>query len=264
MNYEYNSLAIDAGKEGSKNYLDILLTNALVPEKPLLYEAIELYDGSFDSYYNAISETILNLSTQNIKVSGIVCDNLRVQSSAIEKVISDYGKTFIKVPCSCHTIQLSINDLFKEPKMSDSLSCIETFSHIFNSMSISSRLKTSFPKRCITRWSNVFDIYSYIISHFGSLKNFLSDNFNLNLLPFQKNVKIVESCIKAVVKWAPLLYIALIPFKILINNLEGDHVTSGYIYGFCRSAMIVLEQLSIKITCIKEVKQKLIQLIMKS
>ena len=82
---------------------------------------IELYDGSFDSYYNAISDTILKLSTQNIKVSGIVCDNLRVQSSAIEKVISDYWKTFIKVPCSCHTIQLSINDLFKEPKMSDSL-----------------------------------------------------------------------------------------------------------------------------------------------
>lgn len=80
---------------------------------------------------------------------------------------------------------------------------------------------------------------------------------------FKKNVKIVESCIKAVVKWAPLLYIALIPFKILINNLEGDHVTSGYIYGFCRSAMIVLEQHSIKYTWIKEVKQKLIQLIMK-
>ena len=67
MNYEYNSLAIDAGKEGNKNYLDILLTIALVQEKPLLHEAIELFDGSFDSYYNAISDTILKLSTQNIK-----------------------------------------------------------------------------------------------------------------------------------------------------------------------------------------------------
>lgn len=100
-----------------------------------------------------------------------------------------------------------------------SLSCIENFSHIFNSKSISSRLKSICPKRCLTRWSNVFDICSYIITHFDSLKKFFAYKFNLILSPFQKKVKIVESCIKAVVKWAPLLYITLLLFKILVNNL---------------------------------------------
>ena len=144
-----------------------------------MYEGIELFEGSFNSYYKVISDAILKLSSQIIKVSGIVCDNLRVQSSATENVILNDGKTFVKVPCSCHTIQLAINDLFKDPIMSDSLSCIESFSHIFNSKPISSRLKSGCPKRCLIQWSNLFEICSYIISHFDSLKKFLADKFNL-------------------------------------------------------------------------------------
>lgn len=31
-----------------------------------------------------------------------------------QKVISDYGKTFVKVSCSCYLIHLLINDLFKD------------------------------------------------------------------------------------------------------------------------------------------------------
>ena len=48
----------------------------------------------------------------------------------------------------------------------------------------------------------------------------------------------------AIRKWAPLLTILLLPFKIVSEKLEGDSVTSGYTYGYSHSATILLEQLS--------------------
>lgn len=236
------ALAIDAGKEGSKFYFDIILTNAIHNVKPLIYKAIEYFDGTYESYCEKISNAINDLEKSGFKLSGIVADGLRVQRKAVKHCIEEHGSRLLSVPCSCHCLNLAILDYLK--KLGDSIDCIETFALVFNTKTISSRLKITCPSRCYTRWSIFFDICSWMVIHYDSIEQFLNQQSNLTLRPFHKDYQIISKCIKAIRKWAPLLTILLLPFKIVSEKLEGDSVTSGYTYGYSHSATILLEQLS--------------------
>lgn len=235
------ALAIDAGKEGSKYYFDILITNALLDMNPLIYKAIEYFDGTYESYYDKILSTISDLQEKGFNVCGIVSDNLRVQVKAIRQAIEDTGNTLIHVPCSCHCLNLAIIDYLNSLK--DPIECIETFVQIFQSKTISSILKISCPKRCCTRWSNIYDICSWIVIHYEEIEDFFSNEANLKLSVFPKFKSQMKKCIKAIRKWAPLLTILLLPFKILSEKLEGDSITAGYTYGYSHSAIVLLEQI---------------------
>lgn len=259
--YKYNSLSIDAGKEGSKNYLDIILTNAIIPLKPILFQAIQLFDGSYNSYYRAIRDAILTLSACNICITGIVCDGLRVQKKAVDDLKSFFNGSFVRIPCSCHCLQLSIKDFLAHELLDDALKCIEVFSSTFNSKPVSSKFKLVCPSRCLTRWNNIFDICEFIIRNFKKIEDFMSQNKNLSLSPFQKDDTTINSCIRACKIWSPLLYILFYPFKLLTEKLEGDHVTAGYIYGYSESAAIFLEQLTIQYDFITDRANILLDLI---
>lgn len=259
--YKYNSLSIDAGKEGSKNYLDIILTNAIIPLKPILFQAIQLFDGSYNSYYRAIRDAILTLSACDICITGIVCDGLRVQKKAVDDLISYFNGTFVRIPCSCHCLQLSIKDFLAHELLEDALKCIEIFSSTFNSKPVASKFKLVCPSRCLTRWNNIFDICEFVIKNFKKIEDFMSQNKYLNLSPFQKNDTIINSCIRACKIWSPLLYILFYPFKLLTEKLEGDNVTAGYIYGYSESAAIFLEQLTIQYDFITDKANLLLSLI---
>lgn len=175
-------------------------------------------------------------------MSGIVANGLRVQRKAVSQCIEDRGSKMLSIPCSCHCLNLAILDYLKN--LSDSIDCIETFALVFNTKTVSTRLKISCPNRCYTRWSNFFDICSWMVIHYEQIEMFLNQESNLKLSAFQKNDQVIAKCIKALRKWAPLLTILLLPFKILSEKLEGDSITSGYTYGYSHSATILLEQLA--------------------
>lgn len=238
---KYVALAVDAGKEGSKSYFDILITNSLHNLKPLIYKAIEYFPGDFDSYHNEIVNAITELESRGYIVTGIVSDGLRVQSKAILAAQKTIGNTFIKVPCSCHCLNLAINDFMDS--LENANKCIETFSIVFSSRPVTSRLKLSCPKRCLTRWSNIFEICSFIVINNEAIEKFLSNKNNIKLSSFHKSTEIILNCINAAKYWAPMLTILLLPFKILSEKLEGDTVCAGYTYGYTQSAIILLEQL---------------------
>ena len=48
--FGYVSLAIDADTIGLVNYFDILLTNALISQTPLIYKAYQHFKGNMKSY----------------------------------------------------------------------------------------------------------------------------------------------------------------------------------------------------------------------
>lgn len=93
--------------------------------------------------------------------------------------------TLIHVPCSCHCINLAVSDFLNG--LGDPIECNETFSKVFQSKTISSRLKISCPKRCCTRWSNIYDICSWIISNYEEIEAFLSKSENVKLKVFPKS-----------------------------------------------------------------------------
>ena len=100
----------------------------------------------------------------------------------------------------------------------------------------------SCPKRCITRWNNIFDICSWIVIHYDEIENFFKCYDNITLSPFQQSPQLVQNCIDAVRKWAPLLTVLMMPFKYLSNKLESDSTSSGYTYGYTQVATILLQQ----------------------
>ena len=127
------------------------------------------------------------------------------------------GNTFIKVPCSCHCLNLAINDFMDS--LENANKCIETFSIVFSSRPVTSRLKLSCPKRCLTRWSNIFEICSFIVINNEAIEKFLSNKNNIKLSSFHKSTEIILNCINAAKYWAPMLTILLLPFKILSEKI---------------------------------------------
>ena len=91
----------------------------------------------------------------------------------IDHVIDETGNTIVRISCSCHCIKLAFNDFLKY--LDDSSKSLETFSNVFSSKTISSRFQCSCPKRCITRWSNIFDISAWIVKHYDNIESFLSE-----------------------------------------------------------------------------------------
>lgn len=97
----------------------------------------------------------------NITIGGIVCDNLRVQKSAIDSVINEYNEVFILVLYNYHYIQLSIKDFFNQSFLHGALRSIKIFAISFNSKLISAHMKFCCPKRCLTRWNNIRYLFFY-------------------------------------------------------------------------------------------------------
>jgi hypothetical protein len=163
---QYIALAIDAGKLGHANYLDILITNAYIDAPPLIHKAVSHFAGTTEAYVHEICGSISELERDGFAITGIVSDNLRVQVSAIEAVQEEKNHTFIHVPCGCHCLALAILDLCTQnDALAQAVAHIEAFSQLMTTRAILSKLKCSFPTRCMTRWTNLFDISAWIIEH---------------------------------------------------------------------------------------------------
>ena len=118
-----SALALDAGKHKSTPYLLIIVTNVLVAAPPLLVRSVRFFGGKTIDYKNAMNEVIIDLNKEGIKISGIITDNLRSQTSAVDHNIKGsiqnspdappYIRSIIWFACSCHTLALGINDTLK-------------------------------------------------------------------------------------------------------------------------------------------------------
>ena len=89
------------------NYFDILLTNALISQTPLIYKAYQYFKGNMESYKNRIVEAIQSLKEENVETAGIVSDNLCVQVSSIKLVQNEYP--IFHIPCGAHMLQFLIH-----------------------------------------------------------------------------------------------------------------------------------------------------------
>ena len=94
--YGIIALAVDAGKLGSVNYLDILICNAYSKLKPVIFRAFQNFKGDQFNYQGKIKKAITDVNNYGLEIAIIVSDGLRVQHSAIELVIAKNVKESTK------------------------------------------------------------------------------------------------------------------------------------------------------------------------
>ena len=253
---EYNkfkivAIAVDAGKLGSSNYLDIIICNAFADLHPVLFKAFQNFHGTQIDYVTKINTTITEIEDYGLSVTGIVCDGLRVQTNAINSIIEKRPCLF-HIPCGAHSLHNAVKDMTKDHSTFQMhVDYLETFAILTNKKDILSKLKIAMPKRCVTRWTNIFDMASFIMNHLETYLNFLMNEeiYNLNSL---KNSYALDLMQKVINESAPTLALLLYYPKKLSNILEKDNISFGHVYGFEKSTIIQLQQLAVRFPDIED------------
>ena len=235
----FAALSIDAGKIGSKNYFDVLLCNALDSIRPIIYKAYQNFKGDTEEYFFKIKSVIEEVESIGIHVSGVVCDNLRVQTAAIEKIINEFPSLF-HFCCGPHSVHNGLKDAFTHDELSIHIRTIESFSIIMNRKDILSKIKISTPKRCLTRWTNLFDIAFFVIEHSDTFISFFEDpnSYELSTLKNTENLQVIHQMLQVT---APLISLLLFYPKKLSLKLEADRTSCGFLFGYENSLYIQLQ-----------------------
>ena len=241
--YRFAALAIDAGKLGTKNYLDILLCNALIEIRPILYQSYVNFRGNQESYVAKLKDTITKVKEHGLIVSGTVCDALRVQNSAINEILEE-NNDFFHFYCGAHSLHNALKDAFRDDgELDHFVSVVETFTILLNKKDVLSQIKLSTPKRCITRWTNMYDICVFVMNHYEKYIQFLNnpDTYELKSI---KNTKLLKIIREMLTKVAPLFSVLLFYPNKLSKKLESDRSSCGLVYGFERSLIVTMNQQS--------------------
>ena len=231
-NFQYVALCIDAGTLNKVSYMDIMIANSNSPLKPIPFKSIPHFQGTKKAYRQALNKAIKSVSKNGLILSGIVADNLKVQWSALNEILSE-KKSLVAFACACHSLNLSLLD-FKTNcgRIAESISNLEAFAHIFSSKPVTSRFGKVCPRFCPTRWTIYVDITSCIIQHAEEIADVVMKH--LYQLDYVKdNIEIITDTL---FRDAPLIHSILWPFKALSEKLESDHTSITDIYGFMFSS----------------------------
>lgn len=237
-----SALAIDAGKHKSRPYLLVIITNILISTPPLLLKSIKYFGGKSIDYKTVMTEVITDLMKDGIKISGIITDNLRSQTSAVNHRMPNsfqnspyrpkYIKSVIWISCACHSLALAINDMIKKNEefstAYDNLSAAVSFLRTKNIINV---LEAICPAICPTRWTGIFDIASWIINYNKPIIDALKCNLNSG-----KAYDVSSSAILGITTSAKKLFLWLLPYKIASEKLESERLSAGYIQPVVHSA----------------------------
>jgi len=122
IQYQYCALSVDAGKNNGSSYLLINLCNSIKKTYPIIIHLEENFRGDYENYKKVMRDLCIKLISQNILICGIVSDNLPVQEKAYNHALSSSFQfestdpmisSIIWIPCGCHLLALTINDLEK-------------------------------------------------------------------------------------------------------------------------------------------------------
>ena len=195
--------------------------------------------------------SIDELKKEGFIIAGIVSDNLRVQVSSIHEVIEEKG-FFFHIACGNHCIHNAIKDACLENEMLGAMvKELENFTNFMNRKDVLSQLQLAIPKRCLTRWTNVFDIAHYIVLHYAKISSFFNNKETYDLATFS-DVDTLETVFNVLHHTCFILSIILFPFKIISEKLESDQSTCGYIFGYEYAALIKMTQIGVAVPELSE------------
>ena len=159
------SLLIDGVTRSKKKY-----------QGQVIYTPFQLYflglypceEETRENIAKIISDTAICLSDHNCKLIAVCTDNYCANISALDdgplSAQDLSNQNFIRFPCSCHTINLAIKDVFDDKFQFIKDTVVFLISY-FNSISNINHNIRNVPQFKEVRWFSLFYCVGYIISH---------------------------------------------------------------------------------------------------
>lgn len=234
--FRYVCLAIDAGKINGNPILDVTIVNSFCSAKPLLYRAFKNFNGTSDQYIANIKSVIQDLDLLSISVTSIVGDNLPAQKNAFDSnspisMQRQNPKTIFSqqfwFSCICHTISLALDDAYESVDFLNELNTSTMLiTKILRSKPMVSVLGIVCPSFCETRWSNEYDIYTWILKNHAKIEETFLNPPEIIFPYLQK----IPDFPKFFYCYIPRYIKILTPISDLITYLEGDHTPACFTY----------------------------------
>lgn len=180
------SLAIDGGTVHNKYHFDVYICNPLERIPPLMVYSTKDHMKSTET----ISKDILDAinSVRELTIVGIVGDNYKAQVKAVKEIITmqlQKSNYIIWCPCSCHVINLILQDSYKKSRyFRNNIDQLRRIGKRYNAMPRSPNvIRKTCPMHIPTRWVIDLDIAVFLLSVKSEL---------INLFQNDKDSEIVE------------------------------------------------------------------------
>jgi hypothetical protein len=124
-------------------------------------------------FVTALAEVLHRMEVDGLHIAGIISDGCRFQSAglsqrdpaSIQATYAQYLK-LILVPCACHRLQNSIQELFdKNPLSRKMISAARVVSVYLRKPRSRDVLHTACPMHCPTRWIYDYPLLKFLLDH---------------------------------------------------------------------------------------------------
>jgi hypothetical protein len=241
------AIALDAGSIKRRSFLTILLANALIEKKPFVLRIIRNFPGKFDDYSDAFESALGLIRDFGLILSGIVSDNLKVQTSVVSHLSKRSPlrqqhdlKGIRFFPCACHTFNLAFCDAQKSDgevgsalkRMCDR---VKEASKILCSRPIATMLSGHCPSFCPTRWTNLSEICCFLLHSRQEILTVMSQHMQTNRqFPPESAMAVVS----AIYEDSPLFVALLAPYHDFVTMMESDSMSVGFVLPMLRKAVV--------------------------
>ena len=251
--FAFNCLAIDAGVLNSISLLICIIVNPLEKQPPLCVLIEPHFRGKTVDYNATLLLLINDLLNEGIGIGSIISDSLRAQLNSVSHLSTknffhNHSNSMIRgilwLPCSCHLLNLCINDVAKEvPEINKFIASINEARNFFRRKPIACQLERAFPSYSKTRWTGLTDVSTFILNNAEHLSELIASNIEHHEIP-----EIVIECITS----AAAIFPIFICFSIAIKKLERNDAVACDIYPTIHSMLVGLAEVSSRFDYLKK------------
>ena len=247
IQYQYCALSVDAGKNNGASYLLINLCNSIKKTYPIIIHLEDNFRGDYENYKKVMRDLCIKLISQNIIICGIVSDNLPVQEKAYNHAFSSSFQfestdpmisSIIWIPCGCHLLALTINDLEKSNfSFKHDIEILIEHYRALTSKKVRQLLRKNSPKLCSTRWTCYYDVSKFIIKN--QIEIFEIFRSFPEFMPlFESKTNNMEAIND--------IFILLMPLKYASLKMESNSISSGYVFPIILKTMEMVSEYGFK------------------
>ena len=208
------SLLIDGVKRNNRRYQGQII---YTPEQLYFIGLTPCVSETKLEISEIISNTAIKLSNNNCDLIAVCTDNFSSNIAALKggrlSAQNLSNQNFIRFPCTCHTINLAIKDIF-EGKYKYIYDSVILMINYFNQISKYDNQICNVPQFHEVRWFSIYYCVCYIISHKQYLNEYFLSVFNY--IQIQYNWLIIHSILHLL--------------ESLILKLEGDYSSIGDVF----------------------------------
>jgi hypothetical protein len=167
----FANFVVDAGTVHSLKTIVCLLTNPHYPIQPVLFALREDPNFTADDYAVLFVELFSSIEQYPIVMCSVVIDNLRAQSSGLDRVVGQ--SIILHIKCFAHMINLVLVNTMTNAYFAEIMDEMKQTQRLFRLQPAIDAIGRKCPKFVRTRWFFMMDTLAYFMANFEQYTAFL-------------------------------------------------------------------------------------------